>query len=82
MLGASGEAEDAVQDTWMRLSRTEIDSIRNLDGWLTTTLSRICLDVLRARRIDDRHPLGPGAPDPFPPTWMWDWVSWSRRAWP
>ncbi|MFE4458246.1 sigma-70 family RNA polymerase sigma factor [Nocardia tengchongensis] len=67
MLGASGEAEDAVQDTWMRLSRTEIDSIRNLDGWLTTTLSRICLDVLRARRIDDRHPLGPGAPDPFPP---------------
>ncbi|MFF0636458.1 sigma-70 family RNA polymerase sigma factor [Nocardia sp. NPDC004151] len=66
MLGASGEAEDAVQDTWMRLSRTDIDTIRNLDGWLTTALSRICLDVLRGRRVDDRFPLGPGAPEPFP----------------
>ncbi|MFD7845681.1 sigma-70 family RNA polymerase sigma factor [Nocardia sp. NPDC059764] len=66
MLGASGEAEDAVQDTWMRLSRTDIDTIRNLDGWLTTALARICLDVLRGRRADERFPLGPGAPEPFP----------------
>ncbi|GAB2515697.1 sigma-70 family RNA polymerase sigma factor [Nocardia heshunensis] len=58
MLGASGEAEDAVQETWLRLSRTDLTAIRHLDGWLITALSRICLDVLRARRARPEMPLG------------------------
>ncbi|MEC3918007.1 sigma-70 family RNA polymerase sigma factor [Nocardia sp. CDC160] len=66
MLGASGEAEDAVQETWMRLSRTDIDDIRNLDGWLTTVLSRICLDVLRAREVRQEYPLGSVVPETIP----------------
>lgn len=49
MLGSIAEAEDAVQDTWLRLSRTDIDAIDNLAGWLTTVVSRISLNVLRAR---------------------------------
>ncbi|AYF74537.1 sigma-70 family RNA polymerase sigma factor [Nocardia yunnanensis] len=66
MLGASGEAEDAVQETWVRLSRTEIDEIRNLDGWLTTTLSRICLDALRTREVRREYPLGSVVPESIP----------------
>ncbi|MGW4244980.1 sigma-70 family RNA polymerase sigma factor [Nocardia sp. NPDC004722] len=58
MLGASGEAEDAVQETWLRWHRTDPHDIRNLDGWLTTALSRICLDVLRTRRTRPEFPLG------------------------
>jgi RNA polymerase sigma-70 factor (ECF subfamily) len=49
MLGASGEAEDAVQETWLRLARVDADEIENLGGWLTTVLSRVCLDALRSR---------------------------------
>ncbi|WP_040809294.1 sigma-70 family RNA polymerase sigma factor [Nocardia concava] len=66
MLGASGEAEDAVQETWMRLSRTDIGEIRNLDGWLTTALSRICLDGLRARQVKQEYPLGSFVPEALP----------------
>ncbi|MET8429361.1 sigma-70 family RNA polymerase sigma factor [Nocardia sp. NPDC004860] len=68
LLGASSETEDAVQETWMRLHRTDIDGIRNLDGWLTTTLSRICLDRLRARRTNPERPLGDVVPGPLPST--------------
>jgi RNA polymerase sigma factor (sigma-70 family) len=50
MLGSLTEAEDAVQETWIRLSRSDPDSIDNLEGWLTTVLSRVCLGVLRSRR--------------------------------
>ena len=50
ILGSVAEAEDAVQDAWLRLSRTEADEIDNLGGWLTTVVSRICLDQLRARK--------------------------------
>jgi RNA polymerase sigma factor (sigma-70 family) len=49
MLGSSGEVEDAVQETWLRLARVDVDEIENLGGWLTTVLSRICLDALRSR---------------------------------
>ncbi|MVU78024.1 sigma-70 family RNA polymerase sigma factor [Nocardia sp. ET3-3] len=66
MLGASGEAEDAVQETWLRLSRADIDGIRNLDGWLTTALSRICLDGLRSRRVTREYPLGTAVPEGLP----------------
>lgn len=51
MLGSLTEAEDAVQETWLRLNRSEPESIDNLAGWLTTVLSRVCLGVLRSRRI-------------------------------
>jgi RNA polymerase sigma-70 factor (ECF subfamily) len=53
MLGSVGEAEDAVQEAWLRLSRSDPDSIGNLGGWLTTVVGRVCIDMLRARRA--RH---------------------------
>ncbi|WP_225853876.1 sigma-70 family RNA polymerase sigma factor [Micromonospora sp. AMSO31t] len=48
MLGSAAEADDAVQDTWLRLSRADADAIDNLPGWLTTTVGRVCLDRLRS----------------------------------
>lgn len=50
MLGSSTEAQDAVQETWLRLARADTNEVDNLAGWLRTTLTRICLDMLRARR--------------------------------
>lgn len=50
MLGSLAEADDAVQDAWLRLARTDTSAVDNLGGWLTTVVSRICLDMLRARR--------------------------------
>src|SRR5206468_10011203 len=50
MLGSTGEAEDAVQEAWLRLSRSDADAVANLGGWLTTVVARVCLDLLRARR--------------------------------
>ena len=50
MLGSKAEAEDAVQEAWLRLTRSSTDEIGNLGGWLTTVVSRICLDMLRARK--------------------------------
>ena len=49
MLGSSLEADDAVQEAWLRLSRADADAVDNLGGWLTTVVSRVCLDMLRAR---------------------------------
>ncbi len=56
MLGSAGEADDAVQEVWLRLSRVGPASIDNLGGWLTTVVSRVCLDMLRARRREE--PIG------------------------
>src|SRR6185437_6784207 len=50
MLGSQADAEDAVQEGWLRLSRSDGAGIDNLGGWLTTVVARVCLDVLRARR--------------------------------
>src|SRR6185369_3703141 len=50
MLGSTTEADDAVQETWLRLNRTDAVSIENLGGWLTTVISRVCLDMLRSRK--------------------------------
>jgi RNA polymerase sigma-70 factor, ECF subfamily len=50
MLGAQSEAEDAVQEAWLRLSRADATAVRNLGGWLTTVVARVCLDTLRARK--------------------------------
>jgi RNA polymerase sigma-70 factor, ECF subfamily len=53
MLGSLSEADDAVQETWLRLSRSDTTEIDNLRGWLTTVVGRVCLDVLRSRK--SRH---------------------------
>jgi len=50
MLGSTAEADDAVQETWIRLSRTDAGGVGNLSGWLTTVVARVCLDILRARK--------------------------------
>jgi RNA polymerase sigma-70 factor (ECF subfamily) len=57
MLGSLDEAEDAVQETWLRLSRSEAEKIENLGGWLTTVVSRVCLDMLRARKAKQEQSL-------------------------
>lgn len=49
MLGSASEADDAVQETWLRLSRSDVSEVTNLGGWLTTVAARVCLDMLRAR---------------------------------
>ncbi len=51
MLGSASEAEDAVQEAWIRLNRSESEKIENLGGWLTTVVSRVCLDMLRSRKL-------------------------------
>jgi RNA polymerase sigma factor (sigma-70 family) len=64
MLGSLSEADDAVQDTWLRLSRAGTGGVENLGGWLTTILARVCLNVLRSRSIRREEPLGAHLPDP------------------
>ncbi|MBF6336042.1 sigma-70 family RNA polymerase sigma factor [Nocardia abscessus] len=64
MLGSTTEAEDAVQETWLRLARTEPADIGNLGGWLTTAVSRVCLDMLRARKSRREEPFEDQLPDP------------------
>ncbi|SCF21179.1 RNA polymerase sigma-70 factor, ECF subfamily [Micromonospora purpureochromogenes] len=64
MLGSDAEAEDAVQDTWLRLSRADVDAIDNLPGWLTTTVGRVCLDRLRARAVRPEQPWDTAGPEP------------------
>src|SRR5215471_8403976 len=57
MLGSLSEADDAVQEAWVRLSRSDADDIENLGGWLTTVTARVCLNMLRARRTRAEEPL-------------------------
>ncbi|MDQ3513564.1 MAG: sigma-70 family RNA polymerase sigma factor [Chloroflexota bacterium] len=56
MLGASGEADDAVQESWLRLSRAGSSGVENLGGWLTTVVGRVCLDMLRSRKSRREEP--------------------------
>jgi RNA polymerase sigma-70 factor (ECF subfamily) len=65
MLGSTGEADDAVQEAWLRLSRSEGDDIENLRAWLTTVVARVSLDMLRARRSRREEPMGPHLPEPI-----------------
>jgi RNA polymerase sigma-70 factor (ECF subfamily) len=65
MLGSVSEAEDAVQESWLRLSRSEPDRIGNLGGWLTTVVGRVCLDMLRARRARREEYVGSWLPEPI-----------------
>jgi RNA polymerase sigma-70 factor (ECF subfamily) len=64
MLGSLSEADDAVQETWLRLARSDADAIENLSGWLTTVVGRICLDMLRSRTSRREEPLAARLPDP------------------
>lgn len=65
LLGSLAEADDAVQQTWLRLDRTDPDEIENLGGWLTTVASRICLDMLRSRSARGEEGLDTHLPDPI-----------------
>src|SRR5450755_1217833 len=65
ILGSLSEADDAVQESWLRLSRTNATEIENLEGWLTTVVARICLNVLRARRSRAEEPLEAYVPEPI-----------------
>jgi RNA polymerase sigma factor (sigma-70 family) len=64
MLGSLSDADDAVQDTWMRVSRAGVDGVDNLDGWLTTVIARVCLNMLRSRNTRREEPFDLHVPDP------------------
>ena len=63
MLGSTADAEDAVQEAWFRLARQDADAIDNLPGWLTTVVGRVCLDLLRSRRMHPESALDERLPD-------------------
>jgi len=65
MLGSVSEAEDAVQEAWFRLARSDADAVTNLGGWLTTVVGRVCLDLLRARRSRREDYAGSWLPEPI-----------------
>jgi RNA polymerase sigma factor (sigma-70 family) len=65
MLGSLSEADDAVQEAWLRLSRSDASRIENLSAWLMTVVGRVCLDMLRSRRSRREEPLGGRVPDPL-----------------
>jgi RNA polymerase sigma-70 factor (ECF subfamily) len=65
MLGSVTEADDAVQEAWLRLSRADATAVENLPGWLTTVVARVSLDMLRARASRRETPLGPHVPEPI-----------------
>ncbi|MFL6836409.1 MAG: sigma-70 family RNA polymerase sigma factor [Bradyrhizobium sp.] len=64
MLGSTSEVDDAVQETWLRLSRSDTSAVENLGGWLTTVVARVCLDMLRSRKSRREEPMGPHVPEP------------------
>jgi RNA polymerase sigma factor (sigma-70 family) len=64
MLGSLGEAEDAVQEAWLRLNGIDTATIENLGGWLTTVVSRVCLDMLRGRKLRREEPIGGHVTEP------------------
>ena len=64
MLGSLSEADDAVQEAWLRLSRSDTTGVANLRGWLTTVVARVCLDMLRSRKARPEEPVGTQVPEP------------------
>jgi RNA polymerase sigma-70 factor (ECF subfamily) len=65
MLGSLSEADDAVQESWIRLSRSSTSDVENLGGWLTTVTARVCLDMLRSRTSRREEPMGAHVPEPI-----------------
>ena len=63
MLGSLSDAEDAVQEAWLHAAAADASGVANLEGWLTTILARVCLDMLRSRKSKREQPLDPGNPD-------------------
>ena len=64
ILGSLNEAEDAVQEAWLRLNRIDAATVENLGGWLTTVVSRVCLDTLRSRKSRREEPIGAPGTEP------------------
>src|SRR3954454_88533 len=64
MLGSASEADDAVQEAWLRLSRADTSGVENLGGWLTTVVARVCLEMLRARTARREESLATHVPEP------------------
>ena len=67
MLGSASEAEDAVQEAWLRLNRSDAEAINNLEGWLTTVVARVCLDLLRSRKAKREEALDEIVVEPTAP---------------
>src|SRR5215470_520200 len=73
ILGSEGEADDAVQEAWFRLTRSDVNTVENLGGWLTTDVARVCLDMLRSRKsrkeesLEEQHLEAPEDPRPANP---------------
>ena len=65
MLGSLSEADDALQEAWLRMERADASGIDNPGGWLTTVVARVCLDMLRSRKSRGEEPLGPHLPEPI-----------------
>ncbi|HEY6411234.1 MAG TPA: sigma factor, partial [Ktedonobacteraceae bacterium] len=65
VLGSLSEADDAVQESWLHLSRSGTSCVENLGGWLTTVVARVCLDMLRSRESRREEPLGAHVPEPI-----------------
>src|ERR671933_182441 len=65
MLGSLSEADDAVQQAWLHLSRSDTSGVENLGGWLTTVVARVCLDMLRSRKSRREEALSADAPEPI-----------------
>src|SRR5215813_4129378 len=65
MLGSVSDADEAVQETWLRLSRSEVGDVENLRGWLTTVTARVCLNMLRSRQLRREAPLSAHVPEPI-----------------
>jgi RNA polymerase sigma-70 factor (ECF subfamily) len=86
LLGSASEAEDAVQESWFRLSRSDVSGVENLSGWLTTVVSRVCLDMLRSRRSRREEPLAldgefvPEAADPEREAMLAESVGFAMQA--
>src|SRR5262249_28725008 len=74
ILGSNEEADDAVQEAWLRLTRSDVNSVENLGGWLTTVVARVCLDMLRSRKsrkeesLEEQHLEAPESPHLANPT--------------
>ena len=64
MLGSAAEADDALQEAWLRVSKADATGVENPDGWLTTVTARVCLNMLRSRRTRHEEPLELRVPDP------------------
>jgi RNA polymerase sigma factor (sigma-70 family) len=65
MLGSPSEADDAVQEAWLRLRRSDTSGVENMGGWLTTVVARVCLDMLRSRKSRREEPMGAHVPEPI-----------------